>query len=190
MKALIVCEGRHESGGALAVLVRRLAGPGLEYATDRVSRADIHAHHGKGGGYKKRAIRWLLEAQKRGFDALIFLIDQDHRPERRQQIDDAQEQELGAARRALGVAVKTFDAWMLADEKALTRVLNCPVLRQPSPETIDDPKKVCADLLSTGGGNMNQSEMYAALMEAIDIATLEARCPLGFAPFAERVRRL
>lgn len=190
MKALIVCEGRHESEGALAAIIRRLAGPGLEYVMDRVSRNDIHAHHGKGNGYKKRAVRWLLEAQKRGFDALIFLIDQDHCPERRQQINEAQEQELGVARRALGVAVQTFDAWMLADDKTLTRALDCQVPRQPDPETMDNPKKVCADLLATGGGKMSQSELYRAIMEVVDIATLETRCPLGFAPFAERVRCL
>ncbi len=190
MKALIVCEGRHESEGALTALIRRLAGPKLEYETDRVSRQDIHAHHGKGNGYKKRAIRWLLEAQKRGFDALIFLIDQDHCPERRQQINEAQEQELGVARRALGVAVQTFDAWMLADEKTLTKTLNYSVSRQSDPETISEPKIVVAELLAGSAVCLSQHEIYRAIMETADISLLTERCPLGFAPFAERVRGL
>jgi len=91
MKVLLVGEGASELAGALETLVRRLGLAEAEIAQDRVSRRDLHAHHGKGRGYFKRAVRWMLEAQKRGHDALILVIDEDGHPERSQEFADAQQ---------------------------------------------------------------------------------------------------
>jgi hypothetical protein len=190
MKILLVGEGPSELNGALQNLVRRLGVTGGDIEIDRVSQRDVHAHHGKGRGYFKRAIRWMLEARKRGCGALILVIDQDGRTERTREIDDAQQYEGTSVYRALGVAIRTFDAWMLADEKALTNVLGVAVSRQREPERIVDPKSVCRDLLSDSDWSLRQAEMYAAITAAVDIDVLEARCPAGFAPFAQRVREL
>lgn len=188
MRALIVAEGKHERDGALLALVSRLATTELQCESDRVSRKDIHAHHGKGPGFKKKAIRWLREAEQQGYEAIIFLIDEDGHAERIQQIDEAQDSKLGVSRRALGVAIRSFDAWMLADEQALTTALGYPATRQPDPETIRDPKELCARLLQDSANDMTQTEMYRAVAEAAGTETLQERCPRGFAPFADRVR--
>ena len=90
----------------------------------------------------------------------------------------------------MGVAVKMFDAWMLADEKALTEVLGCHVRKQRDPETIRKPKKDCARLLESGVNQMAQREMYAEVALRLDIEILTKRCPKGFKPFAERVRKM
>ena len=190
MNVLVVSEGKHEQAGALETLLRRLGGDRAVFAFDRVSSSSIHAFHGKGSGYFKRAVRWLLEAKKRGFDALVLLIDQDGERERSRQIADAQDTSLSPLPRAMGVAIRTFDAWMLADEMALTDVLGCPVNRQAEAETIRDPKEVCASLLTNGRNQMAQSEMYARIACQLDVAVLVSRCPSGFRPFAERVRRV
>ncbi len=92
--------------------------------------------------------------------------------------------------RAMGVAIRTFDAWMLADEKVLTEVLGCAIVRQPDPEAIRDPKQVCASLLARGQNRMAQSEMYARIAYQIDLALLSLRCQSGFEPFAARVRHV
>lgn len=190
MQALIVSEGAHESGGALEALVTRLAASELRCEPDRLARRDIHAHHGKGRGFFKRAVRWLREARKRGFDALILVVDEDGHSERVREMAEAQAYEYVSLRRALGVAIRTFDAWMLADESALSTVLRCQVPRQADPEKHGNPKQVCADLLLRGRDGMTQTEMYAAVAARADIGTLEQRCPRGFAPFAKRVRGL
>lgn len=190
MRALCVSEGKHERSGALGALVSRLRPTEMPCDQDDVKRNDIHAHHGQGQGYFKRAIRWLLEARSRGYDALILLIDQDGCPERVTQIEDAQNRQLGVARRALGVAIQTFDAWMLADETALTQTLGTNVERQPQPEKTLTPKQRCAELLETAPNSMPQSEMYARVAKAASLDILCERCPQGFAPFAERVRAL
>ncbi|MCK4342775.1 MAG: DUF4276 family protein [Phycisphaerae bacterium] len=191
MKVLIVSEGKHELSGALKTLVQRLAPSIKQCDQDRVSRNDIHVHCGKTKGYAKRAVRWIREAQKRGYDALVLVIDQDNHPERTRELDEAQESGLTIRiRRALGVAIRTFDAWMLADERALGAVLGYIVDRQPSPERIADPKSRCLALLKGSKKRMTPSDMYSAVAEDTDLGTLEARCPKGFAPFAKRVRML
>jgi len=196
MRVLVVSEGEHEQGGALENLLRRLGSGEAQFVSDCVRRDDIHAHHGKGPGYVKRALRWLKEAKRREMDALILLVDQD-KPEyrRSEQVREAQEYcnpkvPAFSLPRAMGVAVKMFDAWMLADEKALTDVLGYAVTKQREPETIDKPKKVCERLLEDSANEMAQREMYAEVALRLDIALLTSRCPKGFKPFAEHVRRV
>ena len=195
MRVLLVAEGKHERGkedrdGALETLVRRLHQDIIQCDLDRMSRKDIHVHRGKGQGYFKKALQWIREAEKRGYDAIVLVIDQDNATERVQEITKAQNDQLVALRRALGVAIRTFDAWMLADEQALTRVLGYAVLPQRSPEEMSDAKGVCAQLLGNSRTVMSQSECYAAVAREADLGTLERQCAKGFAPFAQRVRSL
>jgi hypothetical protein len=191
MKVLIVAEGKHEWSGALVNLVKRLGGQNTAFDQARVADKKIHALHGKGQGYSKKALRWVLEAQKRGFDAIIFLIDEDGNRERTRQIQEAQENDrISQLPRAMGVAVKTFDAWMLADEKALSEVIGSLVQRQPEPESISDPKQVCQDLLSRSVRKMSQSEMYSELSNRIDLEILSNRCKIGFRPFSINIQTL
>jgi hypothetical protein len=195
MKVLVVSEGPHERSGALQNLARRLAEEiGIEFESidvkaDRVSRNDIFTFRGKGQGFFKRAVRWLLEAEKRGFDALILVIDEDGRVERRLDVEKAQENTTATIRRALGVAIRSFDAWMLADEESLSEVLRTRVARQPNPETIEHPKKVCQALLRKAPVRLSLREMYALIAQSAALDVLRKRCPKGFAPFAHRVRK-
>jgi hypothetical protein len=189
MKILLVSEGEHEPG-AVKALVGRLLHEGIEFELDRVKRNDIHAHHGKGAGYFKRAVRWLMEAEKRDVDALILVIDEDGQEDRSLQLTQAQQCQLSELPRAFGVAVRTFDAWMLADEKALVAILRMPIQRQPNPETIPNPKDVCRHLHLDSPNNAPLRDIYADLLGTADIKLLENRCPKGFAPFADRIRGL
>jgi len=191
MKALIVAEGKHEQGGALKTLVCRLNASVVDCSDERLARSDIHAHHGTGRGYYKKAVRWMREAEKQGFDAIVLLVDEDGHTDRRSEIAEAQlEKRITRIKRAMGVAIRTFDAWMLADERALTQALGRPVSRQQAPESVADPKDVCRALLAGCASPVSQSEAYAAVARLATLAILAERCPVGFAPFAERVRSL
>jgi len=190
MRVLVVAEGKHELYGALGNLLEKLGGDGSSFDYDRVSNNTIHAFHGIGNGYFKRALRWLKEAEKKGADALILLIDEDGKRERIEQIQEAQDSLLSQLPRAMGVAIRMFDAWMLADEKALTEVLGDNINRQTNPETIRNPKQVCAKLLEDSQIQISQSEMYARVSCKINIDILCDRCQSGFRPFATYVRKI
>jgi hypothetical protein len=190
MRVLIVGEGAHELDGALPTLVNRLLDTELEYDTDLVKRDKIHVHHGKGRGYFKKAVRWVFEARKRGYDAVVLVIDEDGQTERVRQIQDAQEYSGIDFKRALGVAIRTFDAWMLADETAVSRVVGSTVQRVQRPERIRNPKARASELLAACPERKTLAEMYASIAVAADIQALEERCPKGFGLFAERVRLL
>ncbi|MBN1975323.1 MAG: DUF4276 family protein [Sedimentisphaerales bacterium] len=190
MRILVVSEGIHERAGALENLLEKLGGSREFFESDRVSNNEIHAFHGKGPGYFKRAIRWLKEAEQRGVDVLIFLIDEDGKKERIEQIQNAQDYLLSSLPRAMGVAIRAFDAWMLADEKVLSQVLGYSINRQVNPETIRNPKKVCEELLGDSKIGLSQREMYAQVSNNIDINVLCERCPSGFKPFAAHVKEI
>jgi len=190
MRVLVVAEGKHELYGALRNLLEKLGGDSSTFDYDRVSNNTIHAVHGTGNGYFKRALRWLIEAEKRGVDALILLIDEDGKAERIEQIKSAQNYPIPQLPRAMGVAIRMFDAWMLADEKALTEVLSNNINRQTNPETIRNPKQVCAELLADSQIQISQSEMYARVSSKINIKILCDRCQSGFKPFATYVRNI
>ena len=118
-----------------------------------------------------------------GCDKLPPVIDEDGHRERIAEIDRAQaETSIADLPRALGVAVHMFDAWMLTDEKALSIVLGANVARQRNPESIKDPKQVCAKLREDAAADISPQEMYAAIARTADLAILRQRCPKGFAP--------
>lgn len=192
MKLLLVSEGKHElhgdaNRGALQVVVERLLGIECEIETRKVSDPAIIREVGKGDGMFKRAVAWMRFAMNHGFDAIVLVIDEDGFRDRLKQIDDAQATSVFEIPRALGLAIRTFDAWILADEVAMAKVLGAPVKRQPEMESIRDPKEVCRSLCEN---QMSLSEFYSLVLEAANIAELETRCAKGFAPFAKRVRSL
>ena len=92
--------------------------------------------------------------------------------------------------RALGVAIESFDAWILADQKALGIVLGCNVPQQKNPERMRDPKARCETLRDRSGKDLALRDMYREVMANADIGRLERDCKKGFAPFAERVKAL
>ena len=198
MRILIVSEGVHELGdnsldGALVMLASRLLDGNVSLDRKKVSSSEVrqHTQQGKGGRYEKRALGWIRLAEREGYDAIILVIDQDGDEERKQQFDRAQEdRRLSSLPRALGVAVKRFDAWMLADEQVLSEVLETRIDPLPNPESEDDPKGKCENLRNEARSQLSPREMYAEIAERTDMEKLEARCPNGFAPFAGRVRAL
>ncbi len=187
MHVLIVGEGPHEQR-ALPVLVHRIQ-PGVsETSFDLVKNG--RRVHGKGRGMFKKAVGWMLDAQFRGFDALVFLTDEDGDRSRRTQMDQAQDWTGSSLPRVCGVAIRKFDAWFLADEAALQAVLGVHVPRQPEPEKTPDPKAECKALLDQSGGARSLGDLYAQAAQQLDFDTLSQRCRAGFAPFAHRVRAL
>lgn len=195
MRVLVVSEGEYELGddsldGALVTLASRLLNENVSFERKKVSSPEVrqHTQQGKGGRYEKRALGWIRLAEREGYDAIILVIDQDGDEERKQQFDRAQDDPRFPLPRALGVAIKTFDAWMLADEQALSEVLETHIDPLPNPESDSDPKNRCGSLRDAAHSQLSLREMYAAIAERTNMERLKDRCPNGFAPFAQRVR--
>lgn len=191
MRVLLVSEGKHELDGALETLVRRLVPRQFDCDWKKITDPLLRTHPGKGPGYFKKALRCVRFAHDEGYNAIVLVIDQDDDTDRQRHLAAAQgHTKMTTLARALGVAVRTFDAWMLADEQALSKVLGRPVQRQPDPEAIRDPKKVCIDLRDAPGGTLGLADLYRALASHLNLGILEQRCPSGFGAFAGRVRAL
>ena len=194
---LIVAEGEHELTGdrpdpALKTLVRRLLGDGIDMqATVKRSReVSGHTHAGKGDRLGRKFIGIVQFAEREGFDAVVILMDHDGDNTRLKSATYAQEAMLTSFPRAVGIAVRAFDAWILADHVALSSVLATTFDMQPNPEAISDPKKVCESLRDAAGGEWRLRDLYSAFAAIVDLRILRARCSTGFAAFAERVEGL
>ena len=193
MKLLLVSEGKHElrgngERGALQIVVERmLEAPACEIETRKVSDPAIIVDKGKGEGMLKRFVAWMRYAARNGFDAIALVIDEDGDQSRLKQVEEAQDSTIVSIPRAIGLAIRSFDAWILADEMAMSNVLGAEIGRQPEMENIRDPKEVCRLLCSK---HFSLSEFYALVLDRADLADLASRCPKGFAPFASRVRGL
>ncbi len=187
MRVLIVGEGPDEEA-ALPAVVRRLNGNVRDVVFDRFKNAPRRLH-GRGQRLYKRAVDWIMEASHRGFDAVVLLIDEDGDADRRLAINTAQEHASTSFPRACGVAIRTFDAWFLADERALSSTLDREIQRQPDPESQRHPKAECEALIAQSG-IVSRSDLYRRLVDCMSLETVRERCPAGFRPFAERVEVL
>jgi hypothetical protein len=197
MRILLVSEGRHELALGepecpLGELVRRTLNHNIEIERRKVSDPSvrIHAPKGKSLAYEKRALAWLKYATDNHFTALVLLIDRDGVTERDAGITSAQRNSTLLLPRAMGVAVEAFDAWMLADERALSQAFGKVVNRQPDPERIAVPKDAFHRLIEELEPPYSQTQLYLAIAKVIVIDDLERRCAQGFKPFCERLRQL
>jgi hypothetical protein len=188
VRVLLIGDGDHERAGALQTLVERLSERSIDAEFHLSRESPRLLIKGDSRGYS-----WVLEAQQRGFDALVMVIDHDGYPERISEFNAAQDRQDGrfSLPRALGVAIPSFDAWMLADQTALASVLRRVIDQLSSPETLSDPKSLAKQVLDESPAvDLSQREFYRGIALVAKLDVLEQRCPKGFKPFADRVRSL
>lgn len=201
MRVLLVSEGFYEhsdsiwgepgNAAALEVLVRRLLNRDVEFENRKPSDQEFRGRvHGKGHRYEKVVAAFLQKAARRDFDAVVFLIDEDGDQDRRVAMDAAQQDVRSSLPRACGVAIRSFDAWILADELALADALRSEPVIESDPEHVRQPKSVCIQRRDDSGCGLRLRDLYADYASRADLELLKRRCPQGFAVFAERVTSL
>lgn len=204
MRVLLCSEGNHEGSQcddnpqALKAIVLRVLPPGI--SCEWIDVHDLPRSNpmpGKGGGHFKLALKAFKYAMERQFDAVVLVTDADCHKERIKQFDEAQVHLHFRIPRAIGIAVQAFDAWILADQQAMSAVLDQNVPLQPLPENLDGgkgsarhPKQVCRKIMEQHGWTGRPSEFYAAVAAAMELDSVAQRCPLGFEPFLQRLRAL
>ncbi|MDZ4780541.1 MAG: DUF4276 family protein [Planctomycetia bacterium] len=156
----------------------------------RDSEVRVHAPVGKYQGFTRRFLGWLSFAEENNFELLIALIDEDDERQRHNEVELAQASDVFSVRRAFGVAVQAFDAWMLADEKAISKVLGTVIPKIGSPERHRNPKARFLEVREQSEVRESARELYRQIAKELDVDSLALACPKGFKPFADRLRRL
>jgi len=208
LRVLIVGEGRHELGifdgdsgpegalGALPRLVHRLLGnpDTIEYDC-RSLRSIMHVRGKARNRYARKVKGAMRTAKLEGHNGVVVLIDRDREPDG---------ERIGALREgrdsmqadvpvpcAVGTAVETFDAWMIADLTAVQAAKGDHSKVPPNPESLagkegtgSHPKEVARAALGPG-----LARAYSTVAENADFEVLKRQCPQGFAPFAGEVEK-
>lgn len=195
------------SKGAVGVLVRRVLEERLgreiqawEIEGDVLPR--VHRASESVSGYARKVQLAIEEARIRGCSSVAVVVDRDRTAgsSRLSQLREGRslaEQQGNplAYATALGVAVETVEAWLLADEQALNEALSlnprAPAIPDPEgldggPKTESHPKNVLRKLIrsSPAAG----ATPYDDVAERVRLDVLQRRCRVGFAPFADEVR--
>ncbi len=181
--------------GAIPVLVLRALREAAPPAAVEIEAITARPRRMHGRGFSAKVRVAMADAEARGLDGVVFVIDQDGCPERAQELREGRskgEREGLAVPTAVGVAVEMLEAWLLADEAALSRVLG--VVRPgslPQPESLSDPKSKLKELDEHDRFDGDAVARGEAIAETADLEVLCKRCPKGFEPFrGEVVRRL
>jgi hypothetical protein len=204
---LVFGEGRHELGPELdnpvgpdnlhplPCLIHRLINtpPDARYIPTRF--ASVPHVGGKGrlhGKLARKVNRAVLQAKAKGCAGVVILIDQDRdrKTNRLEALRQGRESLAGNPIYppcAVGTAIETFEAWMIADPEAIKKAGGDPSKAPPNPEAHRTPKAAADRVFQTSGGS-GLGERYRVVALQADIGTLERRCPGGFKPFAEEVR--
>ncbi|MGC9454783.1 MAG: DUF4276 family protein [Phycisphaerae bacterium] len=178
--------------------MRRILGDTSELSFEcRLFRNVKHTHRGSLPKYAKKAINAIIAAGRESFDGAVVVIDRDG-PQNRQRRRELEQGRDDAASRhptpcAVGVAVETFDAWMIADADAIEHAGGDKNHHRPDPENLDGkegsgrhPKELAAQAF---GGQSDLGFRYSSVAELIDLDCLAQRCPQGFHPFRQDVRQ-
>ena len=180
--------------GALRVFVRRILArvwkrpiTEIEIAGGKLPR--LHS----GGGYKRK-VKFAIELYSNDvhISHLGISIDRDGEANKKRlallragRDESEKEGRRLAPSTALGVAVEMLESWLLADTKALAKVLGVSG-SVPDPESIRNPKATLNELKNENPLSVN--EIYDQLAEYADLNVVMKRCP-SFKQFANEVRQ-
>ena len=181
---------------ALPRLVHRLLSSPTDMAYVCGRFPDVPPVHGRGAKYARKVRSAIRRARQRQCDVVAIAIDRDRRANATTIVPLREGRDAmahaGFPPCAVGMAVEAFDAWMIADGKALKAAGGDPTKGHPNPEKLNGkegtsrhPKDLATEAF---GGKAGLARNYAAVAKHVDLALLEKACPEGFAPFAAEVR--
>lgn len=157
-------------------------------------------------GWAAKVKRAIALASRKGFDATICVVDEGQRESGRlAEMREGVELGLTLAdtshKVALGVAVRTIEAWTLGAPTALCSVLHIDQERlrevyderhvedfHPDSGRPEYRSKEHIDRLAELCGEQDSTAFRVRIAEATSVKELEHRCPKGFKPFADQLR--
>ncbi|MFP4435407.1 MAG: hypothetical protein ACLFTN_13165, partial [Phycisphaerae bacterium] len=207
-RILIYCEGKNEHGGcwdeervgmdhpgALPRLVNRLLPEAADWSFCCKPWKNVKAPQGKGPLLARKTMVAMTRGGLDGFDAVVVVMDRDRVRSRLNDLatgrdDSSSDISSPFVPCAVGVAVETFDAWMIVDGGAAKCAGAEGANTHGEPEKLtgkeksgNHPKDRAEDIF--GGG---LTEAYSAVAPSVDLDMLRERCPNGFGAFADDVQ--
>jgi hypothetical protein len=182
--------GREGVAGIAQILVRRLLSASSGRPTDTSGwGVGVLVRKHQGTGLPQKAHVAIKEAHREGFDGVVILLDRDGKRVGGDRLSKLREGRRAAAMEVptaavVGIAIETIEAWLLADESAMSRAIGVSIPRQPDPETLDGakgtprhPKVVLAACLAQARvKEMRSADIKRRIAEEADLQILEARC--------------
>jgi hypothetical protein len=196
--------------GALHTLIRReLESLGLH--CDFVQR---HPSISESRVFKRRVGHSILESKylaqviiawkPEEVDLIIIVVDADNNlPQRQRELEralnkirdnhlDINEQPI-SDRSAGGLAIKNFETWLLADTQAVSKILGVELEELEELENLEEldggkdilENAIAQSMYISKDSNQRPLQIRWKLAFEIDLATIKARCPLGYAAFTQ-----
>lgn len=182
--------------GVVPILLHKLCGK-----PDRMLVKSRRLMHLEGRTLRKKV--WLAKHQAwvNGSNAAVFVIDSDAKPKAlprmRAELEDGRDGGLEEFPMAVGVAQPCIESWLLTDATAIRRGLDLPEtpavpdkpeeLAAPNQDRNRNPKTELVRIAGSRTKELSTKEKDSIAGEMNDIRLPRARCPLGFAPFADEV---
>lgn len=166
-----------EEGGPVPRAAVQFQGP-LRIARGRIPRgSDL---------LDRENLRTLLTWLQPGLqpDVVVVLVDEDGEPARKKTLEGYVADLDGA--KVIAVAIREFEAWLVADEAVAGKVMGETLARTKDPETMGrgEAKKLWAAWVS--GGNERAAKLSVA--GSVDLDRLASRCR-AFGTFRAELRR-
>jgi hypothetical protein len=184
------------NSGVLPIIVHSLCG---KPDTMCVVRRQYASLQGKTRAQKVHfAIRQAIYSPTKPAGLVFALDSEGDLAGRRKELTEGRDRAYADFPAALGIAHPCIEAWLLADADAVRHGLNLAEtpslpgrpeeLPAPCRDRKGNPKAVLRDIAAGAGLEIAADDKDRIACKA-DLLTVATCCPLGFAPFAEEVRR-
>jgi hypothetical protein len=103
-------------------------------------------------------------------------------------------EQLVCDRSAGGLAIKNFEAWLLADNQTVSNILGVELEQLEKLEDLSDTKSILekaiaeSTYLSEKSSNQRPLQIRWNLASQIDLLIIKTCCPRGYAAFAQNLR--
>jgi hypothetical protein len=191
------------STGAIPILAKKVIAGRVpeDKIAYGIESGRLHRYH-RATGLVRKVVGTVREANIQGLDAVVVVMDRDGE-KNANRVREFKEGRDCAAREvpiptAVGVAIETLEAWLLADEPAIGRALGLetPPAKGIDPEKLtgrsgapDHPKTMLKKLLASDSQDRGYVEQVEAIAREADVEVVEKRCSKGFKPFADEIRQ-
>lgn len=121
----------------------------------------------------------LFEFNQLNIELIVVLIDNDREKKNKRLkrlIEKCRKSKCNYDFIAPGVAVEALEAWLLADESALSKVAKKTIPCQPSPENIQKPDEVLKQITQSSSIGIPYHEVLRGIASELDLNIVLRRC--------------